>query len=308
MRNKLDFTPVRKVVSLIKQENYELLHAHTPRSLLIGSIASRLSGCPLIYHVHSPAGRDSEKGLKNWLNTKMETWCLRQVDRMICVSSSLMKYMETLGHPTVKLSVVSNGVATIDSLPPQRTPSADEPWVLGTMALFRPRKGIEVLLDALATLKTKGIEVNLRAVGQFETQEYETEIMSRVDELGISDLITWTGFQTDVNEQIRMMDVFILPSLYGEGLPMVVLESMANATPVIASNVEGIPEAVRDGKDGLIFEPGNANDLAAKIEKMVSDPASWEQMGQNAYTRQRLCLSDISMAEGTSEVYDSLLN
>jgi glycosyltransferase involved in cell wall biosynthesis len=104
------------------------------------------------------------------------------------------------------------------------------------------------------------------------------------------------------------MDLFVLPSLYGEGLPMVVLESMANAVPVVASNVEGIPEAVRDGVDGLIFKAGSADDLAAKIESMVGDTQRWAQMSQSAYVRQRTCLSDISMAEGTSEVYGSLLD
>ena len=88
---------------------------------------------------------------------------------------------------------------------------------------------------------------------------------------------------------------------------MVVLESMANAVPVVASDVEGIPEAVRDGIDGLIFEPGSAEDLAAKVDSMVGDSNRWNQMSQSVYDRQRSSLSDISMAEGTSEIYDSLL-
>jgi len=216
--------------------------------------------------------------------------------------------MESLGHPQVKLTVVSNGVAAINDLPHRTAPEANATWVLGTMALFRPRKGVEVLLESLAMLKSRGVRVHLRAVGQFETPEYETEVMQIVDRLGIADMITWTGFQTNINEQIRMMDLFILPSLYGEGLPMVVLESMANAVPVVASNVEGIPEAVRDGVDGLIFEPGNASDLAAKVESMVGNSSRWNAMSQSAYDRQRNCLSDISMAQGTSEVYGSLLN
>lgn len=307
MRNKLDVLCYRQVAKLIRTENYKLIHAHTPRSLLVGALAARSAKVPLIYHVHSPIGRDSNRGLTNWINTKMETWTLSKVDCMICVSNSLMGYMQSLGHPSVKLAVVSNGVAAIDDLPRRDAPTANATWTLGTMALFRPRKGVEVLLEALGILKTRGVKVHLRAVGQFETPEYEAEVMKLVDELGIADMITWTGFQTNINEQIRMMDLFILPSLYGEGLPMVVLESMANAVPVVASDVEGIPEAVRDGIDGLIFEPGSAEDLAAKVDSMVGDSNRWNQMSQSAYDRQRSSLSDISMAEGTSEIYDSLL-
>ncbi|QEG23494.1 glycosyltransferase [Mariniblastus fucicola] len=308
MKNKFDLLCYRNIAKIICDENYKLIHAHTPRSLLIGSLAARATDCPLIYHVHSPAGRDSERGLKNWINTKVETWALSRVDRMICVSNSLMGYMESLGHPAVKLNVVSNGVAAIDDLPHRDAPGKNDVWTLGTMALFRPRKGVEVLLEALSILKNRGVKTHLRAVGQFETSEYESEVMNLVNRLGIADMITWTGFQTNVNEQIRKMDLFVLPSLYGEGLPMVVLESMANAVPVVASNVEGIPEAVRDNVDGLIFKPGDAKDLAAKVESMVGDSERWNSMSQSAYVRQRTCLSDISMAEGTSEVYSSLLN
>ena len=308
MRNKLDVFCYRDVAKIVRQENYQLIHAHTPRSLLIGSLAAKAAKCPLVYHVHSPTGRDSCRGIKNWFNSQAEKWALRQVDRMICVSNSLTGYMESIGHPQVKLTCVSNGVATIDDLPQRKAPQPNATWTLGTMALYRPRKGVETLLEALANLKKRGVKVHLRAVGQFETEEYENEVMSLVDQLGISDMVTWTGFQTNVNEQIRMMDLFVLPSLYGEGLPMVVLESMANAVPVVASNVEGIPEAVRDGVDGLIFEPGSSQDLATKIESLVGDSASWTKMSESSYERQRTSLSDISMAEGTSEVYRSLLN
>ena len=120
-------------------------------------------------------------------------------------------------------------------------------------------------------------------------------------------MIEWTGFQTNVNEQLRKMDVFVLPSLYGEGLPMVVLESMANAIPVVASRVEGIPEAVRDEIDGLIFEPSNAGDLAEKLETLIGDNDRWSAMSQSAVERQRNELSDLSMARGVAQVYDELL-
>ena len=102
------------------------------------------------------------------------------------------------------------------------------------------------------------------------------------------------------------MDLFVLPSLYGEGLPMVVLESMANAVPVVASDVEGITEAVRDGVDGLIVEPGNADDLATKLRTLIGDTKRWESMSQSAFARQREELSDVSMARGVATVYDAI--
>ncbi len=305
MKSKLDIWVAGRVADVFRKNDFRLIHAHTPRTLLIGRLAARKLKCPLVYHVHSPVGRDSERGLANRLNTMIESWSLAGVDKMICVSGSLAQYMRELGHDASRISVVSNGVAAIQNLPERSLPG--KVWTIGTMALFRPRKGTEVLLEAISILKKKKINVLLRAVGPFESPEYEHEIMSRVKSLGIGGQIEWTGFQTNVDEQLRKMDVFVLPSLYGEGLPMVVLESMANAIPVVASRVEGIPEAVRDGVDGLIFQPSNAVDLAEKLESLIGDTQLWQSMGQNALERQRQELSDLSMAGGVARIYDELL-
>lgn len=306
MKSKFDFWCAGRVAKVARENGYQLIHAHTPRTLLIGQLAAKRIGCPLVYHVHSPVGRDSERGLSNRINAMIETWSLKKVDRMICVSSSLAGYMAELGHPQEKIVVVSNGVQAIQDLPNRDEPG--EHWMIGTMALFRPRKGTEVLLDALAILKKENLNVRLRAVGPFETPEYESDIMQQVERLGVGDMIDWMGFQTDVNLQLRKMDLFVLPSLYGEGLPMVVLEAMANAVPVVASRVEGIPEAVRDGIDGLIFEPGDPQDLASKLRSMIGDQKRWKAMSASAVERQRAELSDVSMARGVAEVYQSLLN
>lgn len=305
MRSKFDIFAANKIVSIAREGQYKVLHAHTPRTLMIGRIAAKKLNIPLVYHVHSPVGRDSNKSFNNRLNTWIETWSLRGVDKMICVSNSLAEYMIGLGHQPEKVTVVSNGVAAIPSLPQKSAPS--EPWTIGTMALFRPRKGTEVLLGALSILRKQGIKVHVRAVGPFETADYENEIMDLVEKLDVKEMVTWTGFQTDVNAQLAQMDLFCLPSLYGEGLPMVVLEAMANAVPVIASRVEGIPEAVRDGVDGLIFEPSSTEDLAAKIASLVGDQNRWEAMSQSSLERQRTELSDRSMASGVADVYRQLL-
>ena len=305
MNSRFSLGCFRDVVDIAKCEDYRVLHAHTPRTLMIGALASRKLKCLLVYHVHSPVGRDSCRGMMNRLNGMIEKLSLRQVSKMICVSGSLGQYMAELGHDPQKLAVVPNGVELVNDLVIPTVPTGT--WTIGCMALYRPRKGTEVLLEALKILKDKNSPVRLRAVGPFQTEAYEQEVMARVEELGVGDMIQWTGFQTNVNEQLAKMDVFVLPSLYGEGLPMVVLEAMANAVPVVASNVEGIPEAVRDGVDGMIFEAGDAQDLANKLSSLVGNDQLWETMSQSSLQRQRAQLSDRSMAEGVASVYDGLL-
>jgi glycosyltransferase involved in cell wall biosynthesis len=303
MTSKFDTRPKRRAIEMIRRDGYSMIHAHTPRSLLIAAGAAKATGIPLIYHVHSPVGRDSKRWLANKLNTFVENWSLRSASRMICVSQSLGRYMQSLGHPAEKLVVVPNGVPVVDT-PPIPRPTAE--FVLGMVALFRPRKGTEILLEGIADLKSRGRRVELLAVGPFETPAYEAEIMRLVDGFEIKDQITWTGFTNDVTSYLQKMHAMVLPSLFGEGLPMVVLEAMAAGLPVLASRVEGIPEAIRDGQDGLLFDPANPQQLADCVEQMMGDTDRWEAMAHSARQRHRECLSDIAMAEKIAAVYRSL--
>ena len=113
------------------------------------------------------------------------------------------------------------------------------PFVLGMVALFRPRKGPEVLLDAIAEVRERGHDVRLQAVGPFENHDYEVELSDRVRKLNLQEAVHWTGFRHDVSDEMSRFDALVLPSLFGEGMPMVILEAMAHGLPVIATRCEG---------------------------------------------------------------------
>jgi glycosyltransferase involved in cell wall biosynthesis len=149
--------------------------------------------------------------------------------------------------------------------------------------------------------------VRLRAVGSYETPDYEIQIRHLADRLGLNGAIDWRGFSSDVNAELERMDLFVLPSLFGEGLPMVVLEAMAADVPVIATRVEGVPEAVRDGLDGLIAAPGDADDLARVIGQIIDGEADWQALRASAHRRQAEHFSDRSMADGVADVYRRVL-
>jgi glycosyltransferase involved in cell wall biosynthesis len=180
-------------------------------------------------------------------------------------------------------------------------------WVIGCVALFRPRKGLEILLAALAKLRNQGVSVTLRAVGPFETAQYRSEIDGLVTHLNLEKHITWTDYQPDINKELSVMDIFVLPSLFGEGMPMVILEAMAMGIPVVASCVEGVPEAVTDGVTGCLVAPGDPNRLANSIKNLILQPSQWEKIRRNAYQRQADDLSDERMARRVAEIYDHVL-
>ena len=154
MKNGWDFFCYRDVVRIVRSGGYKAMHAHTPRTLMIGALAARELNVPLIYHVHSPVGRDSTRPFQNKINTWVEKFSLKMVTRIICVSNSLAAYMKELGHDPNKICVVNNGVPAANDLPDRCPP--DSRWTIGTMALFRPRKGNGGIAGSIgATKKTR---------------------------------------------------------------------------------------------------------------------------------------------------------
>ena len=164
MRGRFDLRVVWRIVALVRENGYELVHAHTPRTALVGRLAARRADVPFVYHVHSPAGRDSTRRLLNWINATVEWAAVRDADRLIAVSPSLREYMIGRGVAAERVVYVPNGVPGA-SHSVERRPHANA-WTLGTVALFRPRKGLEVLLEAVAMLRSRDVNVRLRAVGQ----------------------------------------------------------------------------------------------------------------------------------------------
>lgn len=306
MRHRLDLRPVRQLVKIIRRHGYQLLHAHTARSALIAAVASKITGVPLVHHVHSPTARDSTRLWRARLNAIIERISLRRASALITVSNSLRLHVLERGIRGETVSVVPNGVPHRRPRPPRRRSKTE--WTLGTVALFRPRKGVEVLLRAMAVLRAEGLAVRLRAVGGFETQQYERRIKRLAQQLGLAEAVDWTGFRHDVDGELAEMDLFVLPSLFGEGLPMVVLEAMAAGVPVVATRVEGVPEAIRDGRDGAIAEPDDAQDLAAAVRRIIGGRLDWHALRASALKRHAEKFSERSMAAGVADVYRRVLH
>ena len=305
MRSRLDFTKSRQLAELVQNGHYKLVHTHTPRAAMIGRIASFFANVPIVHHVHSPTIADTHQRWRNWLNTIMERASLVGARHLIVVSENLKDYLLRQGLPEERISVVRNGVPVQNGLKERLAPM--EKWRIGMVALFRPRKGLEILLNAFSDLKARGFPLHLLAVGPFETDAYENAIKQMAEQLGVADSIEWVGFTKHVNRELARMDVFVLPSLFGEGLPMVIIEAMTSGVPVIASRVGGIPEAIRDGKDGLLVESGSPLDLAQALERVMTGGVDWHVLRINAYERHAQAFSDRIMAQGVARVYAQVL-
>jgi len=149
--------------------------------------------------------------------------------------------------------------------------------------------------------------VRLRAVGPFETPDYEADIHWHAERLGLRHDIEWVGFTQDVTRELTQLDLFVLPSLFGEGLPMVVLEAMAAGVPVVGTRVEGVPEAIDDGANGVIADPGDADDLARSMMRVVERELDWCMLRERAIKTHAEQFSAERMAQGVAAVYDRVL-
>lgn len=322
MRNRLDLRPAWRLARIIRQEGYRLIHAHTPRTLLVGALAGWRAGVPLVYHVHSPAWADSTRWFFNWANAAVERWLIRRASAVICVSQALADQMRRRIGRKANIVVVPNGAPTPQSRwtprilpstlgssscgthPPRRDPFTP---TVGIAALFRPRKGIEVLLEALALLDRQDMPVRLRVVGPFESPAYESAVREKAIQLGLAGQVEWIGPVEQVEAQLAQMDLFVLPSLFGEGLPMVLLEAMAVGTPIIASQIDGMEEVVQDGQQGLLVPPGNPQVLAQAIAHLLTHPDQAVRLSENARQRYMERYSDRAMTAGAAEVYRRIL-
>ena len=153
-----------------------------------------------------------------------------------------------------------------------RTPTDKSRAQLLSGGRLEPEKGIIYLLGAVEQLvKRRGIKLTLTIVG---TGREERSLQREVKRLGISQQVHFLGYVPyglELLNLYRTADVFVLPSLTGEGLPQVLLEAMAKGAPVVATRVGGIPQLIRHGENGFLVNPASAEELAAAIERMLTD-------------------------------------
>ena len=305
MASFTDLSVVVPISKTIKKHEYHLIHTHTPRTAMIGQLVSFITGVPMLHHVHGPTNADTESVWRNRRNALLERFSVARARFFIPVSAHARDYAQTIGASPYKVRMVWNGVPTSTHA---HQNERNQPIVIGTAALFRPKKGIEVLLKALAQLQQSDQRpVTLNMIGSFETAAYEKSIKQLAYELGIFKQINWIGFSNDIYGELKKLSLFVLPSLYGEGMPMVILEAMAMGLPIVSTRVGGIEEAITHGQHGLLVTPEDAAALADALAGVITGHIDGRMLGDNARARQIEFFSDRSMAQGVAKVYDEAL-
>lgn len=297
----------RLVRRIVRENNISLIHAHM---ILPDGLAAVLLGrelhLPVVCTLHGSDIRiyPYRDRLTRWF-TK---WTLRNADDLIAVSSELEKRVMSLSGVS-KVRVIPNGADPDTFKPSTRTECRLRLGLSsnGRIALFagnlKPVKGIEFLLQALRQLRQHGLHLYL--VGDGESR---LALESAASRLHIADLCHFVGRRPhdEVAHWLGAADCVVLPSL-SEGMPTILVEAMFCRTPVIATNVGGVPEIIHDRRTGLLVNPGDSAALATAIDEILTNAELRTNLVQNAETQMKGHFTWEANARATMAAYEDLL-
>lgn len=275
---------IRDRVSAIRKDfPFDLIHAHV--ALPDGYAASLLSedhGCPFVVTIH---GQDFQQVIhRDSSSMKVIGTTIARASAVFTVSSKLQKIgMKFFPEAEEKFSLIPNGVDPEDfncPAPPRANfPVRNGPKILSVSNLI-PIKGIDLNIRAIHKLKDRYPNISYSIIGEGSQRDTLEQLTKS---LGMEDRVRFLGRieHREVLRKMRECDVFSLPS-WNEAFGVVYIEAMACGKPVIGCKGEGIEDFVEHGVTGMLAEPHNVDDLAEKMDFLLSHPEEAKQMGEKA--------------------------
>jgi glycosyltransferase involved in cell wall biosynthesis len=200
-------------------------------------------------------------------------------DLVVCISDFCRSQLMALVGEAQwsKLAVVHCGIDPARFAPVDRARPADAPLEVLCVGRLVPEKGQSLLVEAIADLRDRGVDVRLTLVGDGPSCQ---AIEAQVSRLGLGDLVHLAGAvgQDEILDHYAAADVFCLPS-FAEGVPVVLMEAMATELPVLTTRITGVPELVEDGSSGVLVRPGRADALADALAELAKDPDLRRRLG-----------------------------
>lgn len=293
VRRTLDPSAFLRLVELMRRTRPDVVHAHLEMAMTMALPAAALAGIPAVgtfHHVHRPlSGRALAR-------ERLALEVATRSNATIFVSQASLasfadRYRRNKPVPA-SWRVVHNGV-DLDYFCPPLSMGESPAWpsdldvgagrAVTVLAALRDFKGIINAVDAWPHVAARFPGVKLLLVG---SGTEEQSLRSRVDELGLTGSVVFAGMRSDIPQILRASEIVLLPSIYGENLPTVLMEAAGCGRPVVASDVGGISDIVADGKTGLLVPPGDPAAIATALTTLLGDPGRGSALG--AAGRQRM--------------------
>jgi PEP-CTERM/exosortase A-associated glycosyltransferase len=279
-----------EVAKIVKPD---ILHAHSPALNAVAALrVGRRLGIPVVYEVRAfwedaavDHGTSKENGLRYRLTRALETYAFNRVDAITTICEGLRNDIVMRDIPTQKVTVIPNAV-DIEKFSLGGTPNNELKQqlglagcrVIGFIGSFYAYEGLDLLLTALPHILNKMPDVRVLLVGGGSQEE---SLKEQSLQLGISKKIIFTGRvpHSDVNRYYDLVDVLVYPRhsmrLTELVTPLKPLEAMAQGRLLVASNVGGHKELIRDGETGILFKAESPQDLANKVLDLLNTPERW---------------------------------
>jgi len=276
---RLPFALLRRATEL----KVDVIHSHLSTANIASRAAAVIAGIPHVTTLHTMPGPGIED---TRLRASVDGWSAWLSRALVAPSEEIASaYSEAFRIPRRRLRVIPNAPrrfpapADFDRAAFRRDIAGEGAQsIVVALARLQPEKGIDDLIDAVALLPAdmSGVRVVVAGAGPEEDR-----LRSRVVAVGLAERIHLLGHRSDIGSLLAAADIFCLPSRH-EGLPVSLLEAMQAGLPCLATRVGGIPTVVEDGRDGLLVDAGDPEDLALSLARLAADPEWAHRLGAEA--------------------------
>ena len=310
---KLYLPAIFKLAKLFKEKKIMILHTVFIQSDIIGTIAAKIAKVP--YIVSSLEGGlvpTFTFGWKKIIYRLAYAVIKSKIDRFIAISRKTGNdLIRDFRVDSKKVVVVHNGVE-VEKFPWKESLEAfkerliKKESILGYFGVIGYGKGVDSLIEAFPLVLGQFPKAKLLIVGEGPNKLFSQQ---RVQELGIKDNVQFLTWVDDIIKVMLDFDILVFPSkrVIEEGMPWTVLESMACAKPVIATAVGGIPEAVEDGKTGILLPDSNPKSIARAVCSLFENPEMALNMGRAGRKRIEENFTAFHEMQKIEELYNSFI-
>ena len=291
-----------KLASFFNRHKPDIVHTHSWGTLVEGVLGAKMGRVPIIIH--------GEHGTfpQTPLHLLIQRFFWNRADVVLSVSDKLKDILSSaVGFPSERIQVILNGVEAdkfyhsdeLRKLFYERFNFSFGDFIVGTVGRLNSVKNQQMLIRAAAELKNGGESVHFVLIGIGERREELEELVRQLD---VKKNVHFLGYQKDVNLVLNGMDVFTLTS-FSEGCSNVIQEALFAGIPVIATNVGGNPELVKDGFNGYLVDSNDHKTLAQKILMLKKQPELLGKLRENALSLSHTDFSLKRMVDQYGELY-----
>mgnify|MGYP001819518810 FL=1 len=289
-----DLKALAALVQVMRRERFDVVHTHTTKAGLLGQLAARISGVPVVVNtLHGFYFHEGTKPLPRRFYIWMERIAARCSDVILSQNQEDMKtaVAERIANPEL-LKWLGNGIdlrrfdrrripeEALSELRAEIGLDAEAP-VVGFVGRLVEEKGILDLLEAARSVLETIPDAQFLIVGPYDEEKPDALRPDVAERYGVAEQCRFLGMRHDMPELYALMDVLVLPS-YREGFPRAPMEASAMGVPAVVTDIRGCREAVEHGENGLLFPAGDSEALANAILEVLGDEARRGAMGRKA--------------------------